>query len=287
MISLVVLTHSRVKLLRKCVENVLGRTSDATREIVIWNNASTDGTAEYLATLSDPRIRTVNHRRNIGQNAYAEAFAMTTQPYMIELDDDVTDAPEGWDRTLLDAFRALPKIGFLAANLVDDPNDVASYVLNHLRLEADPDAYKHVVENGVRLIKGPTGGGCAITSRELYDRVGGFRQKKGKVFWLEDQAYLADIQELGYEAAYLEDLRVHHTGGPYYSPPPPEKKRYWDAFERDVRRKMAVKRMLYRLPYVARLNDRHQWFKPPAPREEVDRWFTPPEGPEAAAERSA
>jgi GT2 family glycosyltransferase len=47
-IAVVVLTHSRVHLLRKCVENVLGRTSPATREIVIWNNASTDGTREYL-----------------------------------------------------------------------------------------------------------------------------------------------------------------------------------------------------------------------------------------------
>ena len=50
MISLVVLTSDRVHLLRKCVDNVLMRTSDATRDIIIWDNASTDGTAEYLAT---------------------------------------------------------------------------------------------------------------------------------------------------------------------------------------------------------------------------------------------
>jgi GT2 family glycosyltransferase len=275
-ISLVVLTHNRVHLLQKCVENVLARTSPATREIVIWNNASTDPTAAYLATLTDPRIRVVDHPKNIGQNAYAEAFALTTQPYMVELDDDVTDAPERWDETLLEAFRALPKIGFLAANLVDDPNDVASYVLHHLRVEADPDAYRHVVENGIRLRKGPTGGGCAITSRELHDRVGGFRQETGKVFWLEDHAYIDDIAKLGYEAAYLEDLRVHHTGGPYYAPPSPEKKRYWDAFERDVRRKMMVKRVLYRVPFVPQLNERRRWFEPPASRAEVDRWFSPP-----------
>ena len=122
-----------MELLRKCVENVLARTSDATREIVIWDNASSDGTAEYLATLSDPRMRVVHHPKNIGQNAYADAFALTTQPFMIELDDDVTDAPQDWDRTLLDAFRKLPHIGFLAANLVDDPHDVASYVLHHVR----------------------------------------------------------------------------------------------------------------------------------------------------------
>src|SRR5687768_677548 len=116
MISVVVLTYNREHLLRKCVERVLRRTSDATREIVIWNNASSDGTAAFLNELQDSRIRVVNHSKNIGQNAYAEAFALTTQPYMIELDDDVTDAPQEWDRTLLDAFRQLPAIGFLAAN---------------------------------------------------------------------------------------------------------------------------------------------------------------------------
>jgi GT2 family glycosyltransferase len=275
-ISLVVLTHNRVHLLQKCVENVLTRTSPATREIVIWNNASTDATAAYLGTLMDPRIRVVDHPKNIGQNAYAEAFALTTQPYMVELDDDVTDAPERWDETLLEAFRALPMIGFLAANLVDDPNDVASYVLHHLRPEANPDAYQHVVENGIHLRKGPTGGGCAMTSRELHDLVGGFQQDAGRVFWLEDQAYIEDIEKLGYEAAYLEDLRVHHTGGPYYAPPSPEKKRYWDAFERDIRRKMMVKRVLYRFPFVPQLNERRRWFEPPVSRQEVDRWFSPP-----------
>jgi GT2 family glycosyltransferase len=258
-ISVVVLTHDRVHLLRKCVANVLARTSHATSEIVIWNNASTDGTDEYLASLADPRIRVVNHPKNIGQNAYAEAFALTTQPYMIELDDDVTDAPEHWDATLLDAFQRLPRVGFLAANLVDDPNDEASYVMHHYR----SDAYTRVEENGVRLLKGPTGGGCTMTSRELHDRVGGFRQAKGHVFWLEDQAYVEDIGRLGYEAAFLEDLRVHHTGGPYYAPPSPEKAAYWDAFVRRRVRKIMVKRVLLRLPLVGRLNERLGWFEPP------------------------
>ena len=68
-IAIVVLTYSRVHLLSKCVENVLMRTSPLTKEIVIWNNGSTDATAEYLGTLDDPRFRVVNHDANIGMNA--------------------------------------------------------------------------------------------------------------------------------------------------------------------------------------------------------------------------
>ena len=99
-IAVVVLTHNRVHLLRECVENVLARASDATGEILVWDNASTDGTAAYLDGLDDPRLHVVHHPANIGQNAYAEAFKLTSAPYLVELDDDVVEAPPGWDGLL-------------------------------------------------------------------------------------------------------------------------------------------------------------------------------------------
>jgi GT2 family glycosyltransferase len=259
-VAVVVLTHNRAHLLPQCVENVLRRTSAATREIVIWNNASSDETAVYLDSLDDPRITVVHSERNIGQNAYAEAFRLTSAPYLVELDDDVVDAPEGWDDTLLDAFMRLPSIGFLAADLEDDPHDEASYVRHHVR----PHEYTLVEENGVRLLRGPAGGGCAITSRELNERVGGFRQDKKRVFWLEDQAYIADIERLGFGAAVLADLRVHHTGGPYYTKASKEKDSYWRHYERRLARRARVKQVLYRVPFVPRLNVRFGWFQPPA-----------------------
>jgi GT2 family glycosyltransferase len=259
-IAVVVLTHNRQHLVQQCVENVLARTSEVTSEIVIWNNASTDGTAEYLASLTDPRIRVVNSEQNVGQNGYAKSFRLTEAPYLVELDDDVVDAPEGWDRTLRDAFRQLPKIGFLAADLEDDPNDEASNVRHHVR----PDAYTLVEENGVRLLRGPTGGGCAITSRELNQRVGGFREDKKKVFWLEDEAYIKDIEAIGFEAAVLADLVVHHTGGPYYSTAPKEKDEYWRRREAAKARRATVKRVLLRIPLVGRLNARFGWFVAPS-----------------------
>src|SRR5206468_8501562 len=98
---------------------------------------------------------------------------------------------------------------------------------------------------------------------ELHDRVGGFRQNKKQVFWLEDAAYIEDIQRLGFTAAYLEDLRVRHAGGPYYSQTPPEKKAYWDDYGARRARRDAAKAVLLRVPLVARLNARAGWFLPP------------------------
>jgi GT2 family glycosyltransferase len=258
-IAVVVLTHSRLHLLRRCVENVLARTSAATREIVIWNNASTDGTRAYLDALNDARIRVVHHHRNIGQNAYAQAFALTSAAYLVELDDDVIDAPQDWDRVLLDAYVRLPDIGFLAANLVDDPNDSGARAMReraHL--------YRAVEVDGIRLLKGPVGGACAITSRELHDRVGGFPQQQQQVFYLEDAAYIERIATLGKEAAFLENLRVHHAGGPYYAEWTPEKLAYWTAYHSRRMRKVVLKWLLLRMPFVRRLNTQFELFQAPS-----------------------
>lgn len=259
-IAVVVLTVNRVDLLRKCVENVLLRTSPATREIVIWNNGSTDGTAAYLDSLTDPRIRVVHSEKNVGQNGYARAFRMTSSPYLIELDDDVVDAPANWDAMLRDAFRRLPRIGFLAADLEDDPHDLAA----HYRYRVRPHEYELVEENGVRLLRGPAGGGCAITSRELNERVGGFREHKNQVFYLEDEAYITDIQRLGFDAAVLADLKVHHTGGPYYTTTPKEKADFWRRWHAMRARRTTAKRILVRIPFVRTLNERFSWFVAPS-----------------------
>jgi GT2 family glycosyltransferase len=257
-IAIVVLTHNRAHLVSKCVENVLKRTSDATREIVIWDNASTDETQEYLASVDDPRIRVIRSDENIGQSAYARAFAATTAPYMIELDDDITSAPADWDKVMLDAFKRLPDVGFLSADLEDDPHDVASHYRHHVH------EYTESTEHGLNLLRGPVGGGCAMTSRELNQRVGGFDVNTKEVFFLEDAAYIGKLHGIGYTAAILTDLRVHHTGGPYYSSIPKEKAEYWRKYWARRRRREAVKRVLVRVPFVRRLNARYGWFVAPA-----------------------
>lgn len=261
MIAVVVLTHNRAHLLRQCVENVLLRTSPVTREIVIWDNASEDGTRAYLAGLDDPRFSVVYNEDNIGTNAYTRAVALTTAPYIVEVDDDVIDAPDSWDQTMLDAFVKIPNIGYLVADLKEDPNDSAYCYLQYVKNERDVFTRKEV--GGVRILEGPTGGGCAMTYREIYDRVGGFRQHNKLVFWHEAGAYVRDLRKHGYRTAYLEDLKVWHAGSPYYSDPSPAKLEFHERRARAAARKDLVKTLLLKIPFATALNERYRLFEPP------------------------
>jgi len=260
-VAIVVLTYNKRELLVKCVENVLGRTSEVTHEIVIWNNASVDGTREYLDSLIDPKIRVIHHPTNIGQNGYAEAVQFTSANYIVELDDDVIDAPLHWDHKLLEAYQRLPNVGFLAANLVEDEHDPTSRAMygknRHL--------YRITEVNGVQLkMGGPVGGGCTMISRAILHEVGGFPVDRKRAFFAHDATFIKKIRARKYDTAYLEDLKVFHAGGKYYAGfIAHEKSRYWEERQRKRRRKDAVKRVLLAVPLVARLNARFGWFHPP------------------------
>jgi rhamnopyranosyl-N-acetylglucosaminyl-diphospho-decaprenol beta-1,3/1,4-galactofuranosyltransferase len=261
-IALVVLTHNRVNVLRGCVENVIMRTSELTREIVIWNNASTDGTREYLASLHDQRIRVVDHPQNLAMNGLKSAFELTTQPFLLELDDDVVEAPERWDETLLQAYERLPEIGLLCASIADNPNDARSRYIRYLRDEVG--AYTPLEVNGVRILKGSVGGACTMVSRELYDRIGGFTENGRFAYWRPEIPFQRKMRSLGYESAFLVDLEVVHDGGPSPETPAPKAAYYWH--ETGLRRrKDLVKRVILAVPFAAALNRRFDFFDPPLP----------------------
>ena len=259
-IAVVVLTYNRVYLLKQCVENVLDRASERTTEIVIWNNGSTDGTSE-LPRLAEATIvfASFTGQKNIGQNAYDRAFEQTKAHYLIELDDDIDRRPGGWDATLLDSFLQVKTFGYLAANLVNNPNDATAQIMY------GKNAHMYQLEeiNGVRIKMGPTGGGCSLTSREIYDKVGGFGENRKSVFWLEDEQYIGKVMKLGLRAGYLNDLEVLHAGGEYYATVGNEKRRYWTNVRKRVKRKDAIKRCILSIPFARRLNEKYDWFVPP------------------------
>jgi GT2 family glycosyltransferase len=260
-ITIAVVTHNRLELLGSCVENVLGRTSELTRQIVIWDNASADGTREFLDQLDDPRIEVVHHHENIAMNARRRALALATQDYLIEMDDDIVDAPPDWDRVLLDAYLRLGDFARLAPFLEYDPADTASRFLRYMREEIGALPLKEV--KGLRIIEGNPGGGCTMISRELYERLGGYREHRRYPYWRPERPLWRKIKKLGLRSGFLADLEVRHAGGQSDAPQP--KIDYYHYERKLRRRKDVVKRVLLALPRFAPLNERFKWFEPPVP----------------------
>lgn len=62
-------------------------------EVVVCDNASTDGTQEYMAAMTDPRLRYVRHAENIGANANFNSCLDNAdgQFFLMLHDDDLLD----------------------------------------------------------------------------------------------------------------------------------------------------------------------------------------------------
>jgi len=84
--------------------------------LTIWDNASSDGTVEYLKTeVNDPRIKDiVLSRRNVGQTAAVnEIWSRSTADLLGKLDNDCIVTP-GWTRTLSRAHVDIEQLGVVA-----------------------------------------------------------------------------------------------------------------------------------------------------------------------------
>lgn len=113
----VVVTHNRLELLKQCIDRWEKQTADS--DLLIVDNMSTDGTREFIASLTDPRVYRLLLPKNAGgaggfnrglrwcaEHGYDAAWVM---------DDDTLPRPGALER-LLEAGQALKgRYGFLAS----------------------------------------------------------------------------------------------------------------------------------------------------------------------------
>ena len=99
-VSIVIPTHNRATLLRRAVLSALGQTYEDL-EVVVADDASSDGTADLIRSLADRRITYVRHEVNQGVSISRNtAIARARGEYIAFLDDDDEWCPEKLERQM-------------------------------------------------------------------------------------------------------------------------------------------------------------------------------------------
>lgn len=119
-ICAIVVTYNREKLMKKCIGKLI-ENSDDLDKIIVVNNASTDGTKEFLNKIDNSKLHIINLEKNLGgaggftkgiEYAYNHGF-----DYFWIMDDD-TMVNESTLKYLLDGFRNGDKVGFVCSNVL-------------------------------------------------------------------------------------------------------------------------------------------------------------------------
>lgn len=117
-IAAVVVTYNRLEMLKKCIESILNQSAGC--DLIIVNNASTDGTEIYLDSIGkdNGRITVINSKTNAGGaggfNIGMREAVRQGYKYIWCMDDDTMPKPDALKQMIIAHRRLRGNYGFLA-----------------------------------------------------------------------------------------------------------------------------------------------------------------------------
>ena len=208
-VSTVMLSWNRVDLLRRAVESCLS-SATAEHELLIVDNGSTDGAAEYARDVSASRANctSILLATNRGGEAFNEGLERADGEYLHVAGNDMEYLP-GWDANLLGKFQAFPELGQLSV-LSPFPQQEAGEVW-------EPHAAVEVARNGQSIhVTEQNVGESFMMPRRCWDM--GFRWhnlplvQDSPFLFPDDGRASREIRELGFWTAWNDVYVVQNVG---------------------------------------------------------------------------
>jgi glycosyltransferase involved in cell wall biosynthesis/Flp pilus assembly protein TadD len=214
--SVVILCHNELEYTRLCLESVLAATR-APYELVVVDNASTDGTPAYLEELrnrSGPeRIVIFRNEDNKGFPAGCnQGLAAARGEYLVFLNND-TVVTAGWLDGLIDwSLIDWPRVGLVGAvtNATRAPQQVEAGYADLAGLPAFAASRRKQFAGKMLSVERLTGF-CLLARREVLDRVGSFDEGFGTGFFEDDDLSVRTLRA-GYRLLVALNVYIHHFG---------------------------------------------------------------------------
>jgi len=201
-LSFVIPAYNEESYLADCIESILKQTRglEHITEIVVVNNASTDGTREVA--LRYPRVKLVDEPRKGLTHARQAGFLATTGTLVANVDADSRLTP-GWVDRVLHAFRANPGLAAFSGPLLY--YDLASHHRVAVHIFYLTAWMTYATNRYILRVGSMVQGGNFVVSRAALERVGGFNL--AIFFYGEDTDIARRLHDVG-DVLFTFDLKM-------------------------------------------------------------------------------
>ncbi|MBQ7499219.1 MAG: glycosyltransferase family 2 protein [Selenomonas sp.] len=208
--SIIILSYNTLEMTRMCLESIRAHTPEA-YELIVVDNASEDGSLEYLREQAD--VRLIENQENMGfPKGCNQGLEIAQGDSLLLLNSD-TVVTENWLGNLKKGLYSEEKVGAVScvANYVSNRQQIdVPYGMDMEAMQAFAAGFNHSDpakwEERPHLV-----GFCYLFRREVYEAVGGLDERftPGN---FEDNDYSLRILEQGYKLLLLRDTFIHHWG---------------------------------------------------------------------------
>lgn len=240
-LSVIILSYNTRELLRTCLDHLFTAVDGRDVEVIVVDNASTDGSQELVAGYSQP-LRLIANDRNAGFAAgNNQGLEVASGDVMLLLNSDAFINREAIDHAL-HTFNRHPQAGIVGLR-INNPDGSCQAGSGNFPSFWDDLAISAGLDQLRRPRKGVAGphrvdwvhGACLFVHRSAYQQIAGL----DTTFFMysEEVEWCYRCWKHGWEVWYLPDVSVTHVGG-------------GSSRERDVQRRVLL--------YASRLRFRQQ-----------------------------
>ena len=216
-ISIVIVSWNTKDLLSKCIKSIVNSKPRTTYEIIVVDNASSDGSFEYLESLKLTNLTIVENKENLGfARANNQGIKVASGKYVLLLNSDA-EVGSGVIDGLLSQAKMHPEAGVILPKLVNSDGTTQGSVF---RLPNLPRAIRHYwfgeeilnkyspdksgeVEAGVMA--------AFLIAPAVLKKVRGLNEKYFMYF--EDLDFCREVRRLGFTIYFDKDIVVKHHHG--------------------------------------------------------------------------
>jgi len=214
LVTIIIPTFNNLGLTRQCLETIFSNTRAGSYELMVVDNASTDGTPAFLREQEKAgRLKLISNVRNEGfARACNQGAQAANGPLALFLNND-TKVTSGWLDAMIGAARR-PQVGIVGAKLLYADGRIQhagigfiNGVPDHPNRHAQADAPEVNQSRELDMVTGA----CLLIRRELFLKLAGF-----------DEAYRNGVEDIdlclraraaGFKVVYEPNAVVYHLEG--------------------------------------------------------------------------